>query len=151
MSAAAGSTIHASCVLIGRNAVLIRGPSGAGKSSLALALLDAAHAGKIPPSRLVADDRVLLEAAHGRLLARAPETIRGKIEIRGIGIRTISCEPLARISLVVDLAADDAARMPEAAATEVEVLGVKLSRLPIRRQEPALSAVLATFGTVAKG
>jgi serine kinase of HPr protein (carbohydrate metabolism regulator) len=91
------STIHASCVLVGRNAVLIRGPSGSGKSSLALALIEAGRAGKIPPSWLVADDRVYLAAAHGRLVARAPETIQGKIEVRGTGIREVTSEPLARV------------------------------------------------------
>lgn len=150
MPPADDSTIHASCVLVGRNAVLIRGPSGSGKSSLAFALLNAARAGILPPGRLVADDRVHLSAANGRLLARTPEKLAGRIEIRGIGIREVACEPLARISLVVDLGAEDAARMPEASATEVELLGVKLSRLPLALQEQALSAVLAALNVVTK-
>ena len=40
-------SVHASAVLAGARAVLIRGPAGAGKSRLALALLDAADAGLI--------------------------------------------------------------------------------------------------------
>ena len=41
---ASAPTIHASCVLVGADAVLIRGPSGSGKSRLALRLLQAADA-----------------------------------------------------------------------------------------------------------
>ncbi|MGB6890957.1 MAG: serine kinase, partial [Xanthobacteraceae bacterium] len=37
------ATVHASAVLVGARAVLIRGASGAGKSRLALELLDAAR------------------------------------------------------------------------------------------------------------
>src|SRR5690606_10303186 len=65
-----GPSIHASCVLIGAKAVLIRGESGAGKSVLALQLMTAVQRGGLAFARLVADDRVLLEATHGRLLAR---------------------------------------------------------------------------------
>ena len=61
------ATIHASAVLAGARAVLIRGPAGAGKSRLALALIEAAQSGLLPFARLVADDRVELQARHGRL------------------------------------------------------------------------------------
>lgn len=143
-------TVHASCVLVGRQAVLIRGPSGSGKSSLALALLNAAREGILPPSWLVADDRVHLQAVHGRLLARAPETLGSRIEVRGAGIREVTSEPLARVSLVVDLAASDAARMPDEAAMEIELLGVKLSRVPVSPGQPAIPPVLAALNTVTK-
>ena len=82
-------TIHASAVLVGARAVLIRGPSGSGKSRLALALLHAAAQGLIPFARLVADDRAHVEAAHGRLLVRPAEALAGLIEVRGLGIRRV--------------------------------------------------------------
>jgi HPr kinase/phosphorylase len=145
MLQAAGTTIHASCVLVGRSAVLIRGPSGSGKSRLARALIDAA-----PGARLVSDDRVHLFAANGRLLAAAPDAIKGRIEIRGLGIRAVDYEPLALVTLVIDLAADDAARMPEESARNVEFLGVKLSRLPVAA-EAALPGVLAAINEVTQG
>ena len=106
------ATIHASAVLVGARAVLIRGPAGSGKSRLAYALLEAAAAGLLPFARLVADDRVDIEPAHGRLLARPPETLAGLIEIRGLGIRRLPFELLAAVGLVVELEAADAARLP---------------------------------------
>jgi serine kinase of HPr protein (carbohydrate metabolism regulator) len=148
MSSTSGATVHASCVLVGRSAVLIRGPSGSGKSQLALTLIEVG--GLSATARLVADDRVRLFAANGRLLAAAPEAIRGKIEVRGSGVREIACEPLALVGLVVDLAAGDASRLPEPAATRVEILGVKLSRLPIAAGASALPPVLAAISTVTR-
>jgi serine kinase of HPr protein (carbohydrate metabolism regulator) len=141
-------TIHASCVLAGRSAVLIRGPSGSGKSRLAAALIDAGRNGIAPPARLVADDRVNLFAAHGRLLAAAPESIKGKIEIRGLGVRDVDCEPLALVELVVDLAAPDAGRMPDEGAGSVEISGVKLSRLPVAAGDDAILPVLGAISAL---
>jgi HPr kinase/phosphorylase len=148
MPAANGATIHASCVLVGRAGVLIRGASGSGKSRLALALMEAGANGTLPFARLVADDRVRLTVAHGRLLASAPEAIRGKIEVRGNGIREVAYEPVALVRLVVDLDASDSVRMPETAAREVEISGVKLSRLPVASREDALPAILAAVSAV---
>ena len=105
-------TVHASAVLVGARAVLIRGPSGAGKSRLALALLQTADNGQSVFTRLVSDDRSHLEAHHGRLLVRAPPGLTGLIEVRGLGIRRLPCEPVAVVGLVVDLAAPDGDRLP---------------------------------------
>ena len=82
-------------VLVGARAVLIRGPAGAGKSRLALELIQAAAAGPAGLRRLIADDRVHVAAAHGRLIARAPANLAGLLEIRGIGIRRLPYEPMA--------------------------------------------------------
>ena len=65
------SNVYASAVLVGERGVLIRGAAGSGKSSLALALIAADPAA----TRLVADDRAVLEAAGGRLLASVPEAM----------------------------------------------------------------------------
>lgn len=147
---ASPASVHASCVLIGRSGVLIRGASSAGKSALAFQLLEASLAGKLPPAWLVADDRVVLEAVNGRLLAKAPEVISGKIEIRGLGIRQVPHEALALVSLVVDIGAPDAARMPEPESSETEIMGVKLSRLPASTREAAFPALIAAFTAVKK-
>ena len=73
--AAASPTVHASAVLAGARAVLIRGPSASGKSQLALELIQAADSGRLPFARLVGDDRVRLQAAGGRLLVRSAEAL----------------------------------------------------------------------------
>ena len=149
MAGPAGGTIHASAVLVGERAVLIRGPAGSGKSRLAWALLEAARAGIVRYARLVADDRVRIFAAGGRLLAAAPETIRGMIEVRGLGVRRLDCEPLALVGLVIELAASDGARLPEASAGEVEILGVKLQRLAVAAGEAAFPLVIARLSSAA--
>jgi len=96
-------TIHASAVLVGAKAVLIRGPSGSGKSRLVLALLQAAQAGQLPFARLVADDRAHVEAVHGRLLVRPAQPLAGLIELRGIGIDRVEAEPVAAVGWVVQV------------------------------------------------
>jgi hypothetical protein len=137
------ATVHATAVLLGARAVLIRGPSGSGKSRLALDLLDLSATGLVPFARLVADDRVALEVHGDRLIARAPAAIAGLVERRGEGIAPLAFEPCAVVGLVVDLAAEDAARMPEAASLWTELCGVRLPRLPVARDADPVPLVLA--------
>jgi HPr kinase/phosphorylase len=136
-------TIHASAVLVGCRAVLIRGPSGSGKSRLALALLQAARSGALPFARLVADDRATMEARNGRLLVRPAPSLAGLIEVRGQGIRQVPCEFVAAVGFVADLDAADAARMPEAAGQSCEIERITLPRLPVAAGQNALPLVLA--------
>jgi serine kinase of HPr protein (carbohydrate metabolism regulator) len=133
-------TVHASAVLAGARAVLIRGPAGAGKSQLALALIAAAETGRLQFARLIGDDRVHLQAAHQRLLVRPSATLSGLVEVRGLGIRRMEYEPVAVVGLVVDLAAADAERLPQAA--ETVVLGIALPRLAVAAGVDPLPCVL---------
>jgi HPr kinase/phosphorylase len=139
------TTVHASAVLVGARAVLIRGPSGAGKSRLALALIEAARTGTLRFAKLVGDDRVHLDPANGRLLVRPAEALAGLIEVRGIGIRRLDYEPLAVVGLVVDLAAADAERLPETERQHTVIVGLSLPRLAIAAGQEALPAVLASL------
>src|SRR5690242_20776905 len=102
------ASIHASAVLVGTRAVLIRGPSGAGKSRLAFDLILAGRASQIPPAVLVGDDRVHLDAQDEQLVVRPARELAGLIEIRGLGIRHCEFVPQAVVGLVVDLSAPDA-------------------------------------------
>jgi serine kinase of HPr protein (carbohydrate metabolism regulator) len=124
-------TIHASAVLAGARAVLIRGPAGSGKSRLAHALLEAAGTGALAFGRLVGDDRVHVEAAHGRLLVRPAPALAGLIEIRGLGLLRLPFEPVAVVGLIVDLADPDAGRLPLAVAQAAIVEGISLPRLAV--------------------
>jgi HPr kinase/phosphorylase len=139
------TTIHASAVLVDAQALLIRGPSGAGKSQLAFGLIDAARTGRLRFARLIADDRVHIETHHGRLLARPAPALAGLIEIRGIGICRLPFEPMGVIGLVVDLAASDAARMPEPVATTTEINGIVLPRLGVAPEHDAFATVMASL------
>ncbi len=142
------STIHASAVLIGAKAVLIRGASGTGKSKLSWELLQAAERGVLPFARLVVDDRALVEACGGRLLVRPAPTLSGLIEIYGLGIRHLPFEPVATVGLVVDLAAPDADRMPPDAAEKTVISGISLPRLSVAAGMAALPLVLAYVRTM---
>ena len=138
-------TIHASAVLVGTKAVLIRGPSGSGKSRLAWALLEASLTGALGFGRLVADDRASVEAIHGRLIVRPAPELVGLIEMRGLGIRKLPYEPVAVVGWLVDLFAEDAARLPE--TMEIAVAGVTLPRLAVARGANPLPPVLAALRT----
>jgi HPr kinase/phosphorylase len=140
------TSIHASAVLVGARAVLIRGPSGAGKSRLALQLIEAGRTGSLLFARLVGDDRVHLEAAGGRVLVRPAEALAGLIEVRGLGIMRLPYEPQAVVGLVIDLGAD-AERLPEVEHRQTELAGIRLPRLAVAAPEAALPAVvtLLTF------
>ena len=135
-------TIHASAVLVGARAVLIRGPSGSGKSRLALSLLQAATSGALPFARLVADDRAHVEAAHGRLLVRPAPALAGMIEVRGLGIRRVPHEPLAVVGLLVELGEAGVDRMPDPGG-EAQIEGISLPRLAVAASTDPLSPLLA--------
>jgi serine kinase of HPr protein (carbohydrate metabolism regulator) len=138
-------SIHASAVLVGAHAVLIQGPSGSGKSRLALALIQSAEEGLLRFARLVADDRALVEAVHGRLLVRPVPALAGLIEVRGLGIRRVEHEQVARVGVLVELGASDAERLPERGQTSAVLEGVSLPRLPVAPGTDPLPLVLAAL------
>ena len=105
MTTLSSETVHASTVSIGGRAVLIAGRPGSGKSDLALRLIDR---GAI----LVSDDYTILTRSGDGLLASAPETIRGRIEVRGIGLIGMPFENAVPVALIVTLD-DPVVRMPE--------------------------------------
>jgi serine kinase of HPr protein (carbohydrate metabolism regulator) len=98
-------TLHASCVAKDGRAVLISGRSGSGKSDLALRLVDRGAV-------LVSDDYTVVRRVSGRLLARAPANIEGRMEVRGLGILPFPHESDMPVCLFVDLNLE-VVRMPE--------------------------------------
>ena len=115
------SQVHATCIALASDGVIVRGPPGSGKSDLALRLIDGG-------ARLVADDYVELDVDGGDLIASAPEAIAGLLEVRGLGVAKVPSIERARVAMVVDLVAADAIeRLPEPATCEL--LGIQLPHL----------------------
>ncbi len=136
------ATLHTSAALIGAAAVLIRGASGTGKSRLVFDLIQAGASGALPFVRLIGDDRVSCEAAHGRLLVRPAEGLEGLIEVRGVGLLRLPYEPVAQVGLVIDLGAA-AERMPAPADMVADIDGIRLPRLAVAAGQDPLRLVLA--------
>ncbi|MEH2586803.1 HPr kinase/phosphorylase [Bradyrhizobium sp. AZCC 1721] len=143
----AGASVHASAVLVGERAVLIRGPSGAGKSRLAFDLILAGRTGQVPRAVLVGDDRVHLDTVAGQLLVRPARELAGLIEVRGLGIRHCDFVGEAVVGLVVDLAASDAERLPPPEALSIRLNGVLLPRIPVGAGYDPLPLIVAALTT----
>jgi HPr kinase/phosphorylase len=86
---------------------------------------------------------VRLARAGGRILATAPATIRGKIEVRGIGIVEVKSLAEAELKLVVDLVwPDQVERMPELDKS-LQLMGLAIPLLALRPWEPSAPIKLA--------
>ena len=99
--------LHGTTVALDGRAVLISGPSGSGKSDLALRLFDRGFV-------LVSDDRTIVRKEGSRLFASAPETIKGKLEVRGVG----AAIPLINVDAMT-------ASAPSKVAVALDRLGLK--------------------------
>ncbi len=88
--------IHATCVVIRDKAVLLSGASDSGKSDLALRLIDRGAV-------LISDDYTELKREEVSLIASAPKTIAGKLEVRGIGIVDMPYQKQAPVALLIAL------------------------------------------------
>lgn len=106
--------------------VLILGPSGIGKSDLALR---AVQAGCV----LVSDDYTWLWESGGHIYAGAPETIEGKMEVRGIGITAEPSRAMTRVHLAALAQTDSVERMPENEITPF--LGIDIATIRVNPRE----------------
>lgn len=72
--------IHGVCLSVHGTGIIITGKSGAGKSELALELINRGHF-------LVADDSVIMKFIDDdHIIASAPDILKNRLEIRGLGI-----------------------------------------------------------------
>jgi HPr kinase/phosphorylase len=136
--------LHGTCVSVGGEGVLILGKPGSGKSALALRLIDEPGygiSGVLLRSELVADDQVIVTRDQDRLMASAPASLRGKLEIRGLGIVTLATQPSVPLTLVVKLQEHSAIeRLPDPAT--FDILGMALPLVEIDAKMAAAPARL---------
>jgi HPr kinase/phosphorylase len=126
--------VHATCIAFDGHGILLRGASGSGKSDLALRAIDRG-------AQLVADDQVVL-ARHGEdVVASAPASLHGLIEIRVLGIMRMDAAAQARIALVADMAEPHAIeRLPNRRRCDID--GVSLPWLALAPFESSAPAKL---------
>jgi HPr kinase/phosphorylase len=139
-----GLLIHATCVALGGQGVLIMGPPGSGKSDLALRLIDSPGRGvgtEPLPAELVSDDQTLITRQGDRLFGSAAQGIAGKLEIRGIGIVDVAHQPSIALALAVRLApASGIERMPASPGPQLELLGMALPEITVDAASPSAPA-----------
>ncbi|MBX3581753.1 MAG: HPr kinase/phosphorylase [Rhizobiaceae bacterium] len=135
-------------VVLADRGIVITGASGAGKTQLALALMRHANAeGQF--GRLVADDQIFVTVIGGKLMATAPATISGLVEVRGVGPVGTACEAKAPVDLVVRLSdRGQSPRFPE--GETLDLLGCQVPLLELQEENPheAIAAVLARLSMV---
>lgn len=127
-------TVHASTVATGGRAVLITGPSGSGKSDLTLRLLDRGFT-------LVSDDQTIVRRDGERLIATAPATIAGKLEIRGLGIVEMDHVSDVPVALLVELRSE-IQRLPDD-SRERPIVGVPLPLVTIDAMSASAASKVA--------
>ena len=131
--------VHGTAIALGNDGILLRGPSGSGKSDLALRIIDAG-------ARLVADDQTELNLRGSALRMRAPATLAGLIEVRGLGIVRLPFVQDVALRLVVDLVPHAAVeRLPE--PRFVELLGVSV---PLLEMAPFAASAVAKLRLAVK-
>ncbi len=112
------SFLYATCVEFDGRGILLCGPSGSGKSDLALRLIEAG-------GTLVADDQVVLEVRDNQLFASAPPSLKGQLEIRGLGIRMFPAADAVPVALVAELVPPgEIERLPETRAMRLNEVAV---------------------------
>jgi serine kinase of HPr protein (carbohydrate metabolism regulator) len=128
--------VYGTCVALGGEAAILKGASGSGKSDLALRFVLGTPV-ELGPA-LVADDQIDVEAKDGRLIASAPATIGGQIEVRGVGIVGLTRCEQARVRLIVQLVdSDDIPRLPPSPLPTETICGIALPVLSLSPFEPS--------------
>ena len=139
--------IHATGLVIADQGLLLRGPSGSGKSTLARRLMELARERGFSCA-LIGDDRIKIMRYGSMLLAEGHPAIRGKIEVRGLGIGQTNVEDRAAIRLLVDCVPVLERRLPETEDGFGALLGLSLRRISVTPDSVDLVFVALGLGPV---
>ena len=78
---------------------------------------------------------------------RPAPALAGLLEVRGLGIRRVPYEPVAVVGTVMELAAEDADRLPEPASRKTLIGQIRLPRLAVAPGVEPLPLLLAALQT----
>jgi len=138
---------HATVIEVDGIGILIEGRSGAGKTSLALGLIEHFKTNE-KSACLVGDDQVLVDVriTDGKqiLMAFRPDSIAGKVEVRGFGIIDVASKANCKIDLGVKLIPDEKVeRMPEAKYCHRRNIRLPYLEVPERHEAQSIRIVMA--------
>jgi hypothetical protein len=135
--------VRGTCVAVDHFGVLLRGRSGSGKSDLAFRLI-------ADGAELVSDDYTELRLEGGRIIASAPEGIRGLLEVRSIGIVRFKPQIDVPLAALVDLLPPaEVERHPDPACAVI--LGISLPVFGIDPFEASAAAKVRLAVRIASG
>lgn len=124
--------VHGTSVNIDGKGLLFRGSPGSGKSDLALRLID-------DGATLISDDYTEILVFQGSPVLRAPQTIQGKMEVRGIGLVEMPFVDNIPLRLIFDLVPyQQIERMPTAQFFTIEKV-----KIPVRLIDPFMASAAA--------
>ena len=110
--------IYATCINIKSKGVLLLGDSGSGKSDLALRLITLFSA------KLISDDRTEISKKRTKIIASTPKTIKGLLEVRGVGIVKFKHQKETKVDLIIKLTDEKIERIPQ--KEEYDLEGIKI-------------------------
>ena len=114
--------LHATSVAMEDNGVAIFGDPGSGKSDLALRLIDSG-------ATLISDDITIFSKLEKNINLFGIENTKGLLEVREVGIITVTYVEGIKLKLVVRLTDKVIERIPK--KNQINLLGLKFPKLEI--------------------
>jgi HPr kinase/phosphorylase len=131
--------VHGTSIEIYGKGILLRGESGSGKSDLALRLIDGG-------AKLVSDDYTEIYLRDNVTVLGPPDLIKGRIEVRGLGLMEMPFAKDIPLKLIFDLMPfNTIERMPAP-----NFFSVNGARFPVRPIDPFMASAPAIVRLAAR-